>query len=420
LNIFEKILARASEKKEVTPGEIIEANVDMAMIHDLTGPLTVGSFRKIGAEKVWDPKKIVVIFDHLVPPSTISAATLQKNLREFVKKQAIQSLYDIGQGGVCHQVFHEKGYARPGELIVGADSHTCTYGALGALATGIGSTEMAAVFTTGRMWFKVPKVMKIHASGKFKKNVTSKDLILRIIGDIGEGGAIYKGMEFTGPTFTNMSIDGRLTVCNMVVEAGAKAGIVPPDNKTLTYVRARTKKPFKPLKSDKDETYEEQLEYDVSKLTAQVACPSSVDNVKPASELSNVKVDQVFIGSCTNGRIEDLRLAASILKGKSLHHDVRMIVSPSSQQVYSQCLKEGLFQIFMAAGAIVTNATCGPCLGGHMGLLAAGEVCISTSNRNFIGRMGSPQSYVYLANPATAAASGIAGYIIEPNELRRK
>jgi homoaconitate hydratase family protein len=420
LNIFEKILARASERKEVNPGDIVEAKIDMAMIHDLTGPLTVDSFRKIGAEKVWDPKKIVVIFDHLVPPSTIRAATLQKGLREFVREQAIQSLYDIGQGGVCHQVFHEKGYARPGELIVGADSHTCTYGALGALATGIGSTEMAAVFTTGRMWFKVPKVMKIHASGKFKKNVTSKDLILEIIGDIGEGGAIYKGMEFTGPTFTNMSIDGRLTVCNMVVEAGAKAGIVPPDNKTLTYVRARTKKPFKPLKSDKDEAYEEQLEYDVSKLAAQVACPSSVDNVKPASELSNVKVDQVFIGSCTNGRIEDLRLAASILKGKNLHRDVRMIVSPSSQQVYSQCLKEGLFQIFMEAGAIVTNATCGPCLGGHMGLLAAGEVCISTSNRNFIGRMGSPQSYVYLANPATAAASGIAGYIIDPNELRRR
>ena len=420
MNIFEKILARASERKEVSPGEIVEANIDMAMIHDLTGPLTVDSFRKIGAEKVWDPKKIVVIFDHLVPPSTISAATLQKGLREFVREQAIQSFYDIGQGGVCHQVFHEKGYARPGELIVGADSHTCTYGALGALATGIGSTEMAAVFATGRMWFKVPKVMKIHASGRFEKNVTSKDLILRIIGDIGEGGAIYKGMEFTGPTFTNMSIDGRLTVCNMVVEAGAKAGIVPPDNKTLTYVRARTKKPFKPLKSDEGEAYEEQLEYDVSRLVAQVACPSSVDNVKPASELSNVKVDQVFIGSCTNGRMEDLRLAASILKGKDLHRDVRMIVSPSSQQVYSQCLKEGLFQIFMEAGAIVTNATCGPCLGGHMGLLAAGEVAISTSNRNFIGRMGSPQSYVYLSNPATAAASGIAGHITDPNDLRRR
>jgi len=420
LNIFEKILARASERKEVTPGEIVEANIDMTMIHDLTGPLTVDSFRKIGSEKVWDPKKIVVIFDHLVPASTIRAAKLQKGLREFVKEQHIQSLYDIGQGGICHQVFHEKGHARPGELIVGADSHTCTYGALGAFATGIGSTEMAAVFTTGKMWFKVPKALKIHAIGPFKRNTTSKDLILRIIGDIGEGGAIYKGMEFTGSTFTNMSIDGRLTVCNMVVEAGAKAGIVPPDNKTIAYVKARTKKPFKPVKSDKDAVYEDTLEYDVSKLNPVVACPPSVDNVQPASELSSVKIDQVFIGSCTNGRIEDLRLAAAILKNREIHHDVRMIVSPASQEVYRKCLKEGLFKTFMEAGAIVTNATCGPCLGGHMGLLAPKEACISTSNRNFIGRMGSPESEVYLANPATAAASGITGHITDPNELRRR
>jgi len=420
LNIFEKILARASGRQEVIPGEIIEANIDMAMIHDLTGPLTVDSFRKIGTEKVWDPKRIVVIFDHLVPPSTIRAATLQKGLREFVKEQGIQSLYDIGQGGICHQVFHEKGYARPGELIVGADSHTCTYGALGAFATGIGSTEMAAVFTTGKMWFKVPRAMKIHATGGFRRYVTPKDLILRIIGDIGEGGAIYKGMEFAGQTFTNMSIDGRLTVCNMVVEAGAKAGIVPPDNKTVAYVRARSRKPFKSVKSDRDATYEKTLEYDIKGLTAQVACPPSVDNVKPASELSNVKVDQVFIGSCTNGRIEDLRLAASVIKGRELHRDIRMIVSPASQEVYSQCLREGLFRTFMEAGAIVTNATCGPCLGGHMGLLAPKEVCISTSNRNFIGRMGSPESEVYLANPATAAASGITGRITDPNELRRR
>ena len=420
MNIFEKILARASGRHEVTPGEIIEANIDMAMIHDLTGPLTVDSFRKIGAEKVWDPKRIIVIFDHLVPPSTIRAATLQKGLREFVKEQGIQSLYDIGQGGICHQVFHEKGHARPGELIVGADSHTCTYGALGAFATGIGSTEMAAVFTTGKMWFKVPRAMKIHATGRFRRHVTPKDLILRVIGDIGEGGAIYKGMEFTGQTFTNMSIDGRLTVCNMVVEAGAKAGIVPPDNKTVAYVRARTKKPFKPVKSDRDAAYEKTLEYDIKKLTAQVACPPSVDNVKPASELSNVKVDQVFIGSCTNGRIEDLRLAASVIKGRELHRDIRMIVSPASQEVYGQCLIEGLFKTFMEAGAIVTNATCGPCLGGHMGLLAPKEVCISTSNRNFIGRMGSPESEVYLANPATAAASGITGHITDPSELRRR
>jgi len=419
LNIFEKILARAAGRKEVSAGEIVEANIDMAMIHDLTGPLTVDSFRKIGAEKVWDPKRIVVIFDHLVPASTIRAATLQKGLREFVKEQGIQSLYDIGQGGVCHQVFHEKGHVRPGELIVGADSHTCTYGALGAFATGIGSTEMAAVFTTGRMWFKVPKALRINASGNFKRYTTPKDLILRIIGDLGEGGAIYKGLEFTGPTFTNMSIDGRLAVCNMVVEAGAKAGIVPPDNRTIAYVRARTKKPFKPARSDRDASYEDILEYDVSRLVPQVACPPSVDNVKPALELSDVKVDQVFIGSCTNGRLEDLRLAAKVLKGREIHKDVRMIVSPASQEVCVQCLKEGLFRTFMEAGAIITNATCGPCIGGHMGILAPKEVCISTSNRNFIGRMGSPQSEVYLANPATAAASGIAGHIIDPNELKR-
>jgi homoaconitate hydratase family protein len=420
LNIFEKILARASKRKEVVPGEIVEANIDMAMIHDLTGPLTVHSFKKIGADKVWDPKKIVVIFDHLIPPSTILAATLQKELREFIKEQGIPSLYDIGQGGVCHQVFPEEGYARPGELIVGADSHTCTYGALGAFATGIGSTEMAAVFATGKMWFKVPKAIRINAEGNFKKYSTPKDLILKIIGDIGEGGAIYKGMEFTGETFSKMSIDGRLTVCNMVVEAGAKAGIVPPDNKTITYLKKRTKKSFKPLKSDKGTDFEKTLEYDVKKLEPQVACPSSVDNVKPACQLSNVKIDQVFIGSCTNGRIEDLRLAASILKNRKLHSDVRMIISPASQTIYSQALKEGLFKIFMNAGAIITNATCGPCLGGHMGLLAPKEVCIATSNRNFIGRMGSPESEVYLANPATAAASGITGQITDPTNLRRR
>jgi homoaconitate hydratase family protein len=420
LNIFEKILARASKRKEVVPGEIVEANIDMAMIHDLTGPLTVHSFQKIGAEKVWDPKKIVVIFDHLVPPSTILAASLQKGLREFIKEQGLPTFYDIGQGGVCHQVFPEEGYARPGELIVGADSHTCTYGALGAFATGIGSTEMAAVFATGKMWFKVPKAIRINAKGTLKKYSTPKDLILKIIGDIGEGGAIYKGMEFTGETFSKMSIDGRLTVCNMVVEAGAKAGIVPPDNKTITYLKKRTKKSFKPLRSDKGADFEETLEYDVNKLEPQVACPSSVDNVKPVSELSNVKVDQVFVGSCTNGRIEDLRLAASILKNRQLHRNVRMIISPASQTIYSQALKEGLFKIFMNAGAIITNATCGPCLGGHMGLLAPKEVCIATSNRNFIGRMGSPESKVYLANPATAAASGITGQITDPKNLRRR
>ncbi|MBS7626625.1 3-isopropylmalate dehydratase large subunit [Candidatus Bathyarchaeota archaeon] len=420
MNIFEKILARASGKREVTPGDIVEANIDMAMIHDLTGPLTLDSFKKIGASKVWDPNRIVIIFDHLIPASTIRAATHQKNLREFAREQGIRSLYDIGQGGVCHQVFHERGYARPGELIVGADSHTCTYGALGAFATGIGSTEMAAVFTTGKMWFKVPKVIKICVRGKLRKYTTPKDLILKIIGDLGEGGAIYKGLEFTGQTFKEMSIDGRLTVCNMVVEAGAKAGIVPPDNKTITYVRARTRGTFKPVLSDEGARYENVLEYDVTGFQPLVACPPTVDNVRPASELQNVSIDQVFIGSCTNGRMEDLRLAASILKGRRINEGVRMIISPASQEIYKECLREGLLRIFTEAGAVVTNATCGPCLGGHMGLLAPGEVCISTSNRNFVGRMGSPQSKVYLANPATAAASGVTGHITDPNELRRR
>jgi 3-isopropylmalate/(R)-2-methylmalate dehydratase large subunit len=420
MNIFEKILARASGKREVTPGEIVEANIDMAMIHDLTGPLTLDSFKKIGASKVWNPNRIVIIFDHLIPASTVRAATHQKNLREFAREQGIKSLYDIGQGGVCHQVFHERGYARPGELIVGADSHTCTYGAFGALATGIGSTEMAAVFTTGKMWFKVPKAVKISVRGKLRKYTTPKDLILKIIGDIGEGGAIYKGLEFTGQTFKEMSIDGRLTVCNMVVEAGAKAGIVPPDNKTIAYVRARTRETFKPILSDEGARYEDILEYDVSDLQPLVACPPTVDNVRPASELQNVSINQVFIGSCTNGRMEDLRLAASILKGRKISEGVRMIISPASQEIYKECLREGLLRTFADAGAIVTNATCGPCLGGHMGLLAPGEVCISTSNRNFVGRMGSPESKVYLANPATAAASGVTGHITDPNELRRR
>ncbi|MGQ9542892.1 MAG: 3-isopropylmalate dehydratase large subunit [Candidatus Bathyarchaeia archaeon] len=420
MNIFEKILARASGRREVTPNEIVEADIDMAMIHDLTGPLTLDSFNKIGASKVWNPRRIVIIFDHLVPASTIRAATHHKSLREFARQQGIQCLYDVGQGGVCHQVFHEKGHARPGELIVGADSHTCTYGAMGAFATGIGSTEMAAVFTTGKMWFKVPKAIKICATGRMRKYTTPKDLILKIIGDLGEGGAIYKGLEFTGQTFNEMSIDGRLTICNMVVEAGAKVGIVPPDKRTIAYVRARTRQKFKPVISDEGASYEDMLEYEVSRLPPLVACPPTVDNVKPASELSNVNIDQIFIGSCTNGRMEDLRLAASILKGRKIRGGVRMIVSPASQEIYRQCLKEGLLRIFTEAGGVVTNATCGPCLGGHMGLLAPGEVCLSTSNRNFIGRMGSPQSKVYLANPATAAASGITGHITDPNELRRR
>jgi 3-isopropylmalate/(R)-2-methylmalate dehydratase large subunit len=299
-------------------------------------------------------------------------------------------------------------------LIVGADSHTCTYGALGTFATGIGSTEMAAVLATGKMWFRTPKAMKIQTNGKFQNLVTPKDLILNVIGKIGEDGARYMGMEFIGEAISDMSIDGRLTICNMAVEAGAKTGTVAADEKTMQYVKERTDIQFTPIKSDEDASYNKTVEIEASELTPQVACPHSVDNVKPASEVGNIEVDQVFLGSCTNGRIEDLRLAAKILKGKKIKKGVRMIVSPASQEIYSEALEEGLMDIFIQAGGIVTNATCGPCLGGHLGLLAPGEVCVATSNRNFIGRMGSPESKIYLASPATAAASALEGRIVDP------
>jgi len=417
MNIIEKILARASGKDEVTPGEIVEANIDMAMIHDLTGPLTIESFRKIGAKKVWDNKRIVVIFDHLVPANSERAAELHNIVREFVTEQKIEKFYDIGRGGICHQVMPEKGHVRPGELIVGADSHTCTYGAFGAFATGIGATDMAAVFATGALWFKVPNVIKVNAEGQFQRYVTPKDLILRIMGEIKADGAIYKGIEFVGSVVRNMSVDGRMTMCNMAIEVSAKTGIVEPDETTLSYIKERTNKPFQILKNDSDAAYESILNLDVTNMEPQVSCPHAVDNVKSVSEVSEVSIDQAFIGSCTNGRMEDLRLAANFLKDKKVRDGVRMIVVPASQEVYLQALQDGLLEIFLKAGAIVGNPTCGPCLGGHLGLLAPGEVGISSSNRNFVGRMGSPKAQVYLASPITVAASAITGKITDPRSL---
>ena len=413
MNLTEKILAKAAGKRKVLPEEIVEAKIDVAMIHDLTGPLAIQAFEKI-AERVWDSSKIVVIFDHQVPADSTRSAELQKTMREFVKKQGINNFYDVGRGGICHQVMPESGYIRPGEVIVGADSHTCTYGALGAFATGIGSTEMAAVLATGRLWFKVPETIKIEVKGAFQPHVSPKDLILRIIGDIGADGATYKAIEFRGSAIREMEIDGRLTLCNMVVEMGAKNGIMDPDEKTLAYLRKRVTVPLTPLHADPDVHYEKIVDIDVSSLEPQVAAPSSVDNVRPVSEFQGTKVDQVFIGSCTNGRLEDLRIAARILNGRKINGDVRLIVIPASHQVYSEALKSGIIADLLDAGATVCNPNCGPCLGGHMGLLAAGEVCISTSNRNFTGRMGSPQSKVYLASPATAAASALTGRITDP------
>jgi 3-isopropylmalate/(R)-2-methylmalate dehydratase large subunit len=420
MNIIEKILADASGKREVSPGEIVEASIDVAMIHDLTGPLAIKSFRNIGAKKVWDNQRIVVILDHLVPASSVISANLHKIVRNFVEEQNIENFYDVGRGGVCHQVMPEKGHVRPGEVIVGADSHTCTYGAFGAFATGIGSTEMAAVFATGKLWFRVPEVIKVNVTGKFRKLVTAKDLTLNVVGKIGADGAIYKGLEFGGSTIRDMSVDGRMVLCNMAVEMGAKAGIIEPDEKTLDYVKGRTDKTIKPVKSDPESVYEKVLDVDVSALEPQVAVPHSVDNVKPVSEVENVEVDQAFIGSCTNGRLEDLRSAARVLKGKKIARGVRLIVIPASQEIYLNALNEGLIKTFMEAGATIGNPNCGPCLGGHMGLMAEDEVCISSSNRNFVGRMGSTKSYVYLASPATVAASAITGKITDPRRLKEE
>ncbi len=418
MNITEKILAKAAGKKVVHSGEIVDANVDMIMVHDLTGPLAIEAFKKIGTQKVWDNKKVVVILDHQVPAESVKAAELHKTMRQFAKDQKL-TFYDVGRGGICHQVMPEKGHVTPGSVIVGADSHTCTYGAFGAFATGIGSTEAAAVFATGKIWFKVPPTIKIDVKGKFQKYVTPKDLILNVIGKLSVDGAIYRAAELTGQTIKDMSIAGRMTVCNMAVEMGAKNGIIAPDETTRKFLEGRVADmpDFKALQSDSDADYERTVEFDVSRMEPQVACPSSVDNVKLISEVGDVPVDQAFIGSCTNGRVEDLRLAAQVLKGKHVKDGVRALVIPASQEVYRQAMQEGLLEIFTDAGAIVCGSACGPCLGGHIGLLAAGETCVSSSNRNFIGRMGSTQANVYLASPATVAASAVTGKITNPTTL---
>lgn len=417
MNISEKILAVASGREYVKPGDIIEAKVNMAMINEITGPLAIQMFKRIGLSRVWDNQRIVLVLDHQVPADSVKSAELHKIMRVFAEEQNIPYLYDVGDGGICHQVMVEKGHVRPGELIVGADSHTCTYGALGAFATGIGSTEMAAVFATGKIWLKVPSTIRINVVGVFKKFVTPKDLILNIIGEIGADGAIYKAVEFTGPTIHEMSISGRLTLCNMTVEMGAKTGIIEPDDKTIQYVKERTNKPFNTFRSDPDAEYEKTLEFNVDNLEPMVACPHSVDNVKPVKEVEGVEINQAFLGSCTNGRLEDLELAARILKGRHVKKGVRMLITPASSEVYLQALKMGLLEIFIKAGACICNPTCGACFGGHMGLLTAGEVCISSSNRNFIGRMGSSEAEIYLASPATVAASAVEGKITDPRRF---
>ena len=416
MTIAEKILARASGRRLVTPGDIVEAKIDVAMVHDLTGPLTVKSLREVGVKKVWDPRRIVIVFDHQAPANSVDAAQNHIMLREFAVEQKITNFYDVFEG-ICHQVVPEKGFALPGRLITGADSHTTTYGAFGCFATGVGSTDMAAVFATGRLWFRVPESMRFVIRGRLSRHVMAKDLILQIIGDIGADGATYRSVEFAGPGIGNVSMDGRMTLCNMAVEMGAMAGIVPVDGLTVRYLRNRTEQPIKSMSSDHDAEYVETCAYDMKELEPQVACPHSVDNVKPAREVEGVEIDQAFLGSCTNGRMEDLEEAARVLKGRRVHRRVRLIVAPASREVYTRALKKGIIKIFVEAGGLVESPSCAACMGSHVGVLGPGEVCISSSNRNFRGRQGSPESKVYLASPATVAASAVKGAIADPRDM---
>ncbi len=414
--ISQKILAAKSGKKAVEPGEIVEAEVDYVMVNDVTGLPAFEVFEQFKAEPLRE--KIVLIPDHYVPNKDVASANQAKAMRDFAKKYRIKNYYEVGCGGVCHQLMVEEGYAAPGRLIVGADSHTCTYGALGAFATGIGSTEAAAVFATGKLWFKVPESQKYTVKGKLGRYVMGKDIILHIIGDVGVDGALYKSMEFCGDTIENLEISDRLTISNMAIEAGGKTGIIPADKKTDEYLKGRVRGAYKAVYSDKDAEYANEYFYAAEDIPPTVAQPSLPSNTKPASELSNVEIDQAYLGSCTNGRIEDLRIAAQLMKGKKVKEGTRMIVVPATKRVFEQAMQEGLIKIFMDAKAYVSGPTCGACLGGYMGILAKDETAVSSTNRNFIGRMGHKDSKVYLASPAVVAASALTGRITDPNDLK--
>lgn len=417
MTITEKILADHCGKKYVEPGEIVEASIDLALANDVTAPLSIEEFERLGAEKVFDPEKIVFVLDHFTPNKDIMAAENCKRIREFSKRMGIRYLFDGGSCGIEHALIPEEGLVLPGDLVIGADSHTCTYGALGAFATGVGSTDLTYGMVAGKLWFKVPETIKFICYGKWNRWVTGKDLILYIIGKIGVDGATYCSMEFSGEAIISLSMDSRFTVANMSIEAGAKNGIFEVDEVTLNYVKDRIKRGFKIFVSDKEANYKEIHEIDVSAIGLLVASPPLPSNVKKVEELSNVDIDQVVIGSCTNGRIEDLRIAAEILKGKKVAEGLRCIIIPATPKIYLQALKLGYIEIFLEAGCVISPPTCGPCLGGHMGILAKGERALATTNRNFVGRMGHPESEVYLSGPAVAAASAIKGRIAHPEEV---
>ncbi len=416
MTITEKILAAHSGKSEVHAGDLITANIDLAMANDVTAPLAIKILQKHGIDKVFDPNRIALVLSHFVPAKDIKSAEQAKLVREFVRKHGIKYFFEEGEG-IEHTILPEKGIVVPGDLVVGADSHTCTYGGIGAFATGVGSTDIAYAMATGEIWLRVPESMKFIFYGKLQPWVSGKDLILHTIGQIGVDGALYRAMEFEGETIRELSIEQRLTIANMAIEAGGKSGIIAPDEKTIEYVKPRAQREWKVYQSDPDAEYHSIYEWDAGKIEPLVAWPYLPSNVHPVSESTHIEIDQAFIGSCTNGRIEDLRIAAKILKGRKVHPNVRCIVIPASRSVYMQAMKEGLIDIFMEAGCAVSTSTCGPCLGGHMGVLAEGERCISTSNRNFPGRMGHPKSESYLANPAVVAASAVMGRIAHPEEV---
>ena len=416
MTLVEKILAEHSDNKEVSPGEFINVRVDMVLSNDITAPIAIREFKRLGVDRVFDPSKVVMVPDHFVPNKDIASAEQAKLMREFAREQGI-IYFEVGEMGIEHVLLPEQGLVLPGEVVIGADSHTCTYGALGAFATGMGSTDIATAMATGDIWMKVPHTIRLVYHGNLGEWVGGKDLILHTIGDIGVDGALYSAMEFAGEAIETLSMDGRFTMANMAIEAGAKAGIFGVDNKTQLYVKSRAERPYLVYEPDNGAGYSNVIEYDVSDIEPQVALPHSPANARPVSQVGNIEINQAVIGSCTNGRIEDMRIAAQILKGRKIHPGVRCIIIPGSQQVYLDALAEGMLGVFIRAGAVVSTPTCGPCLGGHMGVLADGERCVSTTNRNFVGRMGSTKSEVYLANPAVAAASAVMGKIASPEEV---
>ncbi len=417
MTITEKILAAHAGMDEVEPGQLIECKLDLVLANDVTAPIAIREFRRIGVDRVWDRERIALVPDHYTPNKDIKSAEQAKIVRDFAREQGITHYYEIGCMGVEHALLPEQGVVVPGDVIIGADSHTCTYGALGAFSTGVGSTDAAVGMATGEAWFKVPASIKFVVGGRLGEWVSAKDLILHIIGLIGVDGALYQAMEFSGPVFDQMDMDGRMTVCNMAIEAGGKSGIIAFDETTRAYVDARAERPYEVFTSDQDAEYVRVIEIDGAEVVPTVAFPHLPSNTRPVAESRDVRIDQAVIGSCTNGRLEDMRVAARVLKGRKVHEDVRLLVIPATQQVFRDMMHEGLTDIFLDANAAVSTPTCGPCLGGHMGILAAGERAVATTNRNFVGRMGDPTSEVYLSSPAVAAASAVAGHIALPEDL---